>query len=406
MLFNQVLVLIGYSLVGFGELWVYTMVFSADFRTIESGRLVIDGGAMEGASFNQDVNDLSSMNYVFKTYGTPYTLHGANSCPSNEAKFVDHVYEEFPCREASGCSATLNFPSVDHAYLTFEQLPASSRKHDDETPMPAAKALVRPTWNEVARTYTGEADWNWPKTVFSSAYKWKFSVQFSEDYASIIGGSVELKNLDGSTFTVPFRPGDVTHVNSVEAVHYRRRGGDSSSGGGTSGGGGDSGGDTTLIFAVVVLGLCVCVGVVGGVVALVVGRETKTANKEAARVSNRLDQLQMQEQGMQMQGNMGVASYPAAGVAGPGAFAAGGQYHANAPGMPGTYVEGSPAQQNVYGPRSPRSPLSNQTGEFAMQKPPQAQVSQCAQPGRASANSKPSTPFRKPSNPPARQPTN
>ncbi|CAE7910521.1 unnamed protein product [Symbiodinium necroappetens] len=97
--------------------------------------------------------------------------------------------------------ASYHFDSPDQCYISYEQAPAHWRLDDGSKP-PSKKYWTDVSFDAKNSTFRGIISWDTP---FDGETKWVYRIQFSEDFAGIIGGDLVATSVDGSTKATPFR---------------------------------------------------------------------------------------------------------------------------------------------------------------------------------------------------------
>mmetsp|Transcript_27719 Transcript_27719/g.64423 ORF Transcript_27719/g.64423 Transcript_27719/m.64423 type:complete len:390 (+) Transcript_27719:77-1246(+) len=96
--------------------------------------------------------------------------------------------------------ASYHFNSPEDCYISYEHAPSHWRLDDGSRP-PARKPWAFAAFDEDNLTFHGTVEW---EPTFAGDKKWVYRIQFSEDFAGIIGGEIVATCSNGSTKTTPF----------------------------------------------------------------------------------------------------------------------------------------------------------------------------------------------------------
>ncbi len=144
------------------------MVFSDDFRIIVGGEITSydeTGGHKITDRYPQDLR-------YWLLRPPPTSLPG---CSFMQGGLLGLASYHFPLDPA------------EDAYISYEAAPPSWLL-DNGQPPPRRKTFINPSFDQESRTFRGTIDWS--ESSFGGHVRWQYTMTFSEEYSSIVGGSV------------------------------------------------------------------------------------------------------------------------------------------------------------------------------------------------------------------------
>ncbi|CAK9058363.1 unnamed protein product [Durusdinium trenchii] len=90
--------------------------------------------------------------------------------------------------------ASYHFDSLEDCYISYAAAPSSWRL-DDGNPPPERKSWTEVSYDEETRTFRGLIEWD---PAFHGTHKWVYRIEFSEDFAGIIGGEIISHSQEGT----------------------------------------------------------------------------------------------------------------------------------------------------------------------------------------------------------------